>query len=165
MPVPILFSACLELDVPCLAIDPKNPQMVYAGLGEGAGLYKTTNGGELWEGVNYGIRVECPSYLQRVGQVRPGVSLMKPKRLVGGDYVSMGWTIITGIAVDPVEPQTVYASDYLLGVYMSTDGGLSWDTINDGLTTKAVTALNLSTDGRVLYAATSGEGVFKLELW
>ncbi len=48
---------------------------------------------------------------------------------------------------------------------MSTDGGASWMTINDGLSTKAVAALALSAYGRVLYAATSGEGVFRLELW
>jgi hypothetical protein len=103
--------------------------------------------------------------LQRVGQVRPGVSLVKPKRLIGGDYVSVPWTVITSIVIDPKEPQTVYAADYSLGVYMSTDGGLSWNSINDGLSTKAVTALALSADGWVLYAATSGEGVFRLELW
>ncbi|MBA7672648.1 Ycf48-like protein [subsurface metagenome] len=158
-------NGLMSLDVRSLAIDPENPEIVYAGLGEGAGLYKTTNGGELWEGVNYGIRVECPSYLQRVGEVRPGVSLVKPKRLVGGDYVSVPWTVITSIAIDPEEPQTVYAADYFLGVYLSTDGGLSWDTINDGLLTKAVTALALSADGWVLYAVTAGDGVFKLELW
>jgi len=48
---------------------------------------------------------------------------------------------------------------------MSTDGGESWTPINDGLSTKAVTSLALSADGWVLYAATSGEGVFRLELW
>jgi photosystem II stability/assembly factor-like uncharacterized protein len=158
-------SGLMSLDVRSLAIDTKNPETIYAGLGEGAGLFKTTDGGELWEGVNYGIRVECPSYLQRVGQVRPGVSLVKPKRLVGGDYVSVPWTVINSIAIDPVDPQTIYAADYFLGVYMSTDGGLSWDNINEGLSTKAVRALALSADGWVLYAATSGEGVFQLELW
>ena len=160
-----LSSGLMSLDVRSLAIDPRNPETVYAGLGEGAGLFKTTDGGKLWEGVNYGIRIECPSYLQRVGQVRPGVSLVKPKRLVGGDYVSVPWTVISSIVIDPQEPQTVYAADYSLGVYRSTDGGLSWLAINEGLSTKAVMALALSADGWVLYAATSGEGVFRLELW
>ncbi|MBA7613990.1 Ycf48-like protein [subsurface metagenome] len=160
-----ISNGLMSLDVRSLAIDPKDPEMVYAGLGEGAGIFKTTNGGELWEGINYGVRVECPSYLQRVGQMRPGVSLVKPKRLVGADYYSLPWTSIRSIVIDPVDTQILYAADFYLGVYMSTDGGESWTTINEGLSTKAVASLALSSDGRVLYAATSGEGVFRLELW
>jgi hypothetical protein len=34
--------------------------------------------------------------------------------------------------------------------------------MNEGLTTRAVTSLDISSDGRVLYAATAGEGVFRL---
>lgn len=46
---------------------------------------------------------------------------------------------------------------------MSTDGGISWDTINDGLSTKAVNSMAISANGKILYAATSGEGVFRLD--
>ena len=151
-------------DVRSLAIDPENPEIVYAGLGEGAGVFKTTNGGELWEAINYGIQVECPSYLQRVGQVSPGVSLVKPSRLQGVDYYSVPWTSIRSIVIDPTSTQTVYAADSYLGVYVSADGGASWHPVNDGLSTKAVATLALSADGQVLYAATSGEGVFRLDL-
>jgi len=158
-------SGLLSLDVRSLAIDPENPDVVYAGLAEGVGIFKTTNGGELWEAINAGIQVECPSFLQRVGQVQPGISLEKPKRVIGGEYYSIPWTNISSIVIDPVEPQTLYAADLHMGVYMSTDGGSNWTPINDGLSTKAVSSLALSADGWVLYAATSGEGVFRLELW
>ena len=158
-------SGLLSLDVRSLAIDPENPDVVYAGLAEGVGIFRTTNGGELWEAINAGIQVECPSFLQRVGQVQPGVSLEKPKRIIGGEYYSIPWTNISSIVIDPVEPQTLYAADLHLGVYISTDGGASWTPINDGLSTRAVSSLALSADGWVLYAATSGEGVFRLELW
>jgi len=158
-------NGLMSLDVRSLAIDSGNPEVVYAGLGEGAGIFKTTNGGELWEGINYGIRVECPSYLQRVGQVMPGVSLVKPRRFAGADYYSLPWTSIRSIVIDPNNTQIIYAADFYLGIYMSTDGGESWTPINEGLSTKAVFAMALSADGRVLYAGTSGEGVFRLELW
>ena len=42
-------------DVRSLAIDPKNPEVVYAGLGDGVGIFKTTNGGELWGEINTGL--------------------------------------------------------------------------------------------------------------
>jgi len=43
-----------------------------------------------------------------------------------------------------------------------TDVLFGQDTINDGLSTRSVTALALSIDGTVLYAATEGAGVFRL---
>ncbi len=155
----------MSLDIRSLAIDPYNPDIVYAGLGDGAGIYKTSDGGQLWEGINHGIRVECPSYLQRVGEVSPGMSLNLPVRIAGGDYYSLPWSSIESIVIDPVDTQTLYAADLYLGVYMSTDGGENWIAINDGLTTRAVKSLSLSADGWILYAATSGEGVFRLQLW
>ncbi len=36
--------------------------------------------------------------------------------------------------------------------------------INEDLSTKAVTAMSISSDGNVIYAATEGEGVFRLEV-
>ncbi len=158
-----ISGGLVSLDVRSLAIDLKNPEIVYVGLAEGAGIFKTTNGGEYWEGINSGIQVECPSFLQRVGQVKPGVSLTKTKRLTGKDYYSIPWTNIKSIVIDPINSEIVYAADYSLGVYMSTDGGISWDTINDGLSTKAVNSMAISANGKILYAATSGEGVFRLD--
>lgn len=159
-----ISGGLVSLDVRSLAIDLKNPEVVYVGLAEGAGVFKTTNGGEYWEGINSGIQVECPSFLQRVGQVKPGVSLTKTKRLTGKDYYSIPWTNIKSIVIDPINSEIIYAADYSLGVYMSTDGGISWNTINDGLSTKAVSSMAISADGKILYAATSGEGVFRLDL-
>ena len=153
----------VSLDVRSLAIDLKNSEVVYTGLGEGAGIFRTTNGGEYWEGINYGIQVECPSFLQRVGQVKSGVSLTKTKRLTGKDYYSIPWTSIKSIVIDSINSEIIYAADYSLGVYMSTDGGISWNPINDGLSTKAVSSMAISADGKILYAATSGEGVFRLD--
>jgi len=68
------------------------------------------------------------------------------------------------MVIDPLNPETLYAADFSLGVYVSADGGASWHPINDGLSTRAVRHLAISTNGKVLYAATSGEGVFRLDL-
>jgi hypothetical protein len=56
----------------------------------------------------------------------------------------------------------IYAGDHQSGVYMSIDGGNNWLPIKEGLSMKAVTALAISFDGKVLYAATEGSGVFRL---
>jgi hypothetical protein len=76
----------------------------------------------------------------------------------------MPWTVITDIVIHPLNPQILFASDQRLGVYMSTNGGETWLAINEGLSTKAVSALAISSDGRVLYATTVGERVFRLDL-
>src|SRR5262249_47548454 len=38
-----------------LAIDPKNPNIIYAGGGEGTGVYKSANGGDDWAQTSEGL--------------------------------------------------------------------------------------------------------------
>jgi photosystem II stability/assembly factor-like uncharacterized protein len=159
----LVNNGLASADVRSLAIDPQNPEVLYAGLGEGAGVFKSTNGGGLWGAANNGIDLVCPSYLLHVGRVQQGMSLeAPPRRFAGTDYYPVPWTSIWDIAIDPADSQTVYAADHRSGVYLSTDGGAVWTPINEGLSTRAVTALAISSDGEVLYAATEGEGVFRL---
>ncbi len=157
-------NGLVSADIRSLAIDPQNPEVVYVGLGEGAGIFKSTNGGELWRRSDTGVDIECPSYLLPIGRVKPGsISLEKPRRAMGADYYSVPWTSIWSIVIDPMNSQTLYAADHHKGVYLSTDGGANWVPISEGLSTKAVTALAISSNGKVLYAATEGEGVFRLD--
>ncbi|MFP4082198.1 MAG: VPS10 domain-containing protein [Candidatus Aminicenantes bacterium] len=149
-------------DVCSLSIDPRNPEILYAGLGEGAGIYKSTDGGDFWNSVNSGINIQCPSYLLSFGQVQKGISFQAPPKIVPSDYYSVPWTSIWDIVIDPTNSQSLYAADHQSGVYMSSDGGESWMPLNEGLSTKAVTALSISSDGQVIYAATEGGGVFRL---
>ena len=66
--------------------------------------------------------------------------------------------------LDPTNPLILYAADTFSGVYRSEDGGTTWAAINTGLRTRSVNALSISSDGQHLYAATEGEGVFRLDL-
>jgi photosystem II stability/assembly factor-like uncharacterized protein len=159
----LMNDGLASTDVRSLAIDPQNPEVVYAGLGEGAGIYKTTNGGVLWGEINTGLSIECPSYLLPIGRVPLGVSIEQPQTMpIVADYYSVPWTSIWSIVIDPTNRETVYAGDHHSGVYLSTNGGASWVPINDGLSTKEVTSMAISSDGKVLYATTEGEGVFRL---
>lgn len=67
---------------------------------------------------------------------------------------------------DKFRPATsvVYAADIQTGVYRSTDAGQTWIRMNDGLRTRAVKSVAISADGMTLYAATEGEGVFRIDL-
>lgn len=132
--------------VGAIAIDPTNPDIVYAGTGErdirgnisnGDGVYKTSDGGKTWQHI--GLR-ECDT--------------------------------ISTIVVDPKNPNNVYVAafghvyvkrdldtgkvtaDPNRGVYKSTDGGKTWNRI---LYRNEVTgAVDLSIDPnnpQVIYAA------------
>ncbi len=72
---------------------------------------------------------------------------------------------VSDVLFDPTKPDVMYAADLHSGVFRSNDGGGLWVRITDGLRTRAVNALAISTDGSTLYAATEGEGVFRLALW
>jgi photosystem II stability/assembly factor-like uncharacterized protein len=92
-----------DLRISTLVIDPKNPDIIYAGTGDrdnlaNDGIYKSTDGGRTWQSINAGLPVD-PS---------------------GRHY-----SILT-IAIDPTDSQTIYAGGFG-GLYKSIDGGQSWD--------------------------------------
>jgi len=72
--------------------------------------------------------------------------------------------VVRAIAVDPGNSQVLYAADFRAGVFRSQDSAGSWVKVNEGLRTRAVRSLAITSDGKVLYAATEGEGVFRLDL-
>jgi hypothetical protein len=53
----------------------------------------------------------------------------------------------------------------MVGQRATTAEELQTTVVPSVATVEAVRHLAISADGRVLYAATSGEGVFQLELW
>jgi photosystem II stability/assembly factor-like uncharacterized protein len=164
------FSAAKVTD---LAVDPNDAGTLYVACFEG--LYKTMDYGSTWTqvgGLPQGASV-------RTIAVHP----TDPQHLIAGLpnqglYLSQdggnSWKPITAglepngnhrdILFDPSDSTVVYTSDIISGVYRSEDAGETWRKINDGLTNRAATALSLSADGQHLYAATSGGGVFRLDL-
>ncbi|MFC1475223.1 FlgD immunoglobulin-like domain containing protein [Candidatus Zixiibacteriota bacterium] len=152
-------------DIRALVIHPSDTSIVYAGTGDGAGVFMSNNGGSSWSVLNTGIDLECPQYLLPFGKTNDGVSLTTPPKFVSNpDYYQAPWTSIRDIVIDPTNPSLMYAADYRTGVYTTSNGGTSWTTMNDSLTMRTATALALSADGSVLYAATFGGGVFRLPL-
>lgn len=135
-----------------LAVDPNNNQVMFAGSTTG-GLWKTTNGGQTWlpvfdnsPSLSIGCIVFEPgnSSTLYVGTGDPNVG--------GYPFIGTGiykttdggqtWTnlglgntyIISDIAIDPTNTNTIYAAamglpfvrDNNRGLYKSTDGGQTW---------------------------------------
>lgn len=123
-----------------LAIDPNNNNVLYLGT-DNDGLYKSIDGGDTWEKI---------------------VLNKLPEEYGIGDIV-----------IDPQNSNTIYIGtvDYFrlfvdrglvgdYGVYVSYDGGKSWDTFNEGLNHDGIFSLEIDTEERILYAGTRGGGVY-----
>jgi photosystem II stability/assembly factor-like uncharacterized protein len=157
-----------------LTVDRRNADVVFAAT-TNRGVLKTTDAGRHWSTANRGLpstRVLSIALkpdnsssvfagLDRGGLYRSGNAGVSWESTAAGMSPEAS---VTAIVFDPTDTQIMYAADLHSGVYRSKNGGRSWRPINSGLRTRAVNALSISTDGRTLYAATEGEGVYRLDL-
>ena len=159
-----------DANVTALAVDPQNPQRVYAATGN-QGLLWSEDGGRTWtQNLNdltlLSIVID-PAEPNRilVGLLFGGMRLSED----GGatwQVISSGImpeASIADIVFDPVRSGTVYAADRMAGVYLSQDGGRTWQALNTGLRMRSINGLALSPDGTYLYAATEGGGLYRLD--
>ncbi len=96
-----LDSPMNSLDVWRIAIDPIDPDIIFAGT-RPAALFRSTDGGAHWQKLPVEIAEECPN----VGVPR-----------------------VTALTVDPSNHRVVWAGLEVDGVRRSTDGGDSWTRI------------------------------------
>ena len=91
-----------------LAIDPVDPNIMFAGTGTPSkpGIYRSTDAGKSWGYRPMEIAEECPN----VGIPRP-----------------------TGIAVDPTDHRNVWVGLEVDGVRRSSDGGDTWTKVNGAI--------------------------------
>src|SRR3989442_7413525 len=123
--------------IAALAIDPQAPRTVYAGT-LGAGLFKSTNGGELWKAVTgfsqrfvstLAIDPQTPTTLYAgTGRCEAGTEGGVFKSTDGGQSWSAVLTLlhVCPLALDPNAPPTLYAGTGGAGVFKSTHRGASW---------------------------------------
>lgn len=99
-------SALDDYHIWALAINPSDPKVMFAGTRPSA-FFRSTDGGVSWEKLSVDLAEECPA-----------VTIPR----------------VTGVAIDPVDPMTVWAGVEVDGLHRSTDGGDTWERIESGLT-------------------------------
>lgn len=153
-----------------IAIHPANPNIVYAAA-PAAGVYKTTNGGIDWI-----LMTGLPTDMRAVAINPSNPQIVYAGALQGGVYRTTtggsSWSPfkvgmepndpILSLAIDPANPEVVWAGSRATGIYRWIPAEGLWTHVNSGLTTRSVQALAISPDGQVLYAASSGEGIFRM---
>jgi photosystem II stability/assembly factor-like uncharacterized protein len=163
-----------EANVVDLTVDPRNADVVFAAT-TNRGVLKTTDAGRHWSTENRGLPTsQVLSIALEPSSAKSVFAGLDRGGIYRSDNAGASWestaagmnpeASVTAIVFDPTGPEIMYAADRHSGVYRSSNGGRSWRPINSGLRTRAVNALSISTDGRTLYAATEGEGIYRLDL-
>ena len=187
-----------------IAIDPRNPFTVWVGTGEnnsqrsvawGDGVYRSDDGGKTWKNVGlknsehigqiaFDPRNSDSVYVASQGPLwGPGGDRGLFKTTDGGktwkNILSISEnTGVSDVAIDPNNPDTVYATSYQRrrhvftfidggpesAIYKSTDAGVTWNKLKAGLPTVDMGRIGLaisSVDTNVVYAtveAADGKG-------
>ncbi len=159
-------------DVLALVVDPQTPTVLYAGS-DGAGVFKSTDGGNQWRAVNqglaeylriYGLVIDPQTttmlYVEGVGRTPSASGVFKSTN--GGDsWRRLSEEIRSLPVIDPLTPTTLYSASSKL--HRSTDAGESWVEIDTNLPADFYIAL-LVVDPQTpstFYASTDDQGLFK----
>lgn len=146
-----------NLAVCTLAMDPNNPNIMYAGTGEGyynidalrgAGIFKSTDGGDRWE--QLASTANSQFYFINKLAHHPAQSNILLAATRNGLYRTIDcgetWTMVAtgGVSAtrsldvlfhrtNPEIALAAFGSFYTDGIYRSIDGGGTWQKVTDGL--------------------------------
>lgn len=112
-----LDSPMNTLPIWALAIDPVDPNILFAGTRPSA-LFRSRDGGGTWQQLAVPLAEECPN---------------------------VGIPRVTAIAIDPVDHRRVWAGIEVDGVRRSLDGGDTWEAITSGVKDPDIHNLAIST--------------------
>ena len=152
-----------------IALDPANHDIVYLGTTKPGAVHRSINGGQSWDPLGGLAYIISDLGIDINGQVVAATS--------DGLFKWDGnetWSLVPGfpeisttaIAIDnrPALP-VYYVGTEEQGVFVSEDGGSTWDSFNEGLKKSNITRLRLTDSSpRNLYAGTEDGGVWKTTL-
>jgi photosystem II stability/assembly factor-like uncharacterized protein len=149
-----------------LAIDPRNPDVLYAG---GPAVVKSVDGGRTWRKAG---PTRGPVFALAVDPAQPAIVYAGTAAgLVKSTDAGAGWQPLPGrldrrsveaLALDPADRRTLFAGTDR-GVFWSTDGGTRWRRFT-GLPRRPFVSLAVDRAAGVLYAGANGGGVYELDL-
>jgi photosystem II stability/assembly factor-like uncharacterized protein len=183
--------AAPPLAIESLAASPTDPKRLYAGgfedvYGGKSQMWMSTDGALSWQHVatfpdrpptrNFGGGCCSGVYAIAVDAATPShvsAGLAQPPYVMRSDDGGATWARanaglgigeVRSIVIDPVNPSTLYVSQWGSGVYRSVDRSATWQALDEGLTDDRVWQVALDPlDPARIYAATA-EGLFRADL-
>ena len=141
---PLTDGEC-SLAMGSIAIDPVDPEIVYAGTGEqnyqrdsyyGCGVLRTLDGGTTWE------QLGTDPFVRKTATT-------------GGAYIAR--VVVDRATAGSADSTTVLVASSF-GLFRSTDSGRTWEEVLEG---RATDLLAHPTDSTVFFAAVQEEGVYR----
>jgi len=130
-------STCSAIDA--IVVMPDNPEVIWV-AGDG-GVQYTRDDGVTWSG-------NVISYLEEVANSKKNLNENNPPKVMGLD-------------IHPNNPNIILAASTNEGMFRSSDGGLTWERINNGLNSLKLHHVHFApSNGNVAYV-TSHDGIFR----
>ncbi len=156
------MTECLKV-----AIDPINTQTVYAATAYG--IFKSDDGGRIWKEKNHGLESTFTSsvfvdrFNPRIVYCASEAGLYKSSNgAESWELFGLGGKGIRTILQSVHDINTMFVGTEDDGIFVSTDSGKNWKSINEGLESMTIYCLAQgSSRDRVLYAGTFRGGVYK----
>lgn len=142
-----------------VALDPRSPDTVYAEpIGEG--VYRSTNGGASWSPIQM---AGFPVVVGPGSVLWTGPSLKSYDQ--GNTVIQTRWSDAWGaeaLAVDPRNPDVVYAGHVFGGISKTVDGGNTWQKRNEGFWASTVRSLAVAPGSpSTVYASAWAQGLYR----
>jgi photosystem II stability/assembly factor-like uncharacterized protein len=165
-----------------VAIDPQDPNTVYAGstgysAGGGGQIYHSTDGGDTWTPLNpHFTMLTVWGQPQLIGDPA-NPSTAYAATWLGGTWkttdAGQTWALLdkaprssTALSLDPTNPDVIYAADRTAPqVWKSTDGGGTWTAVANFSSTGAFMLNRVLVAGSAVYASTFGPGIHDGKLY
>ena len=150
-----------------LEVDPRNPDLVYAGSREG--FFISRDRGDTWESQD----ALLPFDVRTIEPLAAGVLVGTWAAGVFQKTVSDAWVPwnegltninISGFVINPADPRMMVATTWGAGLYVTRDGGKNWHLSDSGITNKMTidTVISPGKPSRI-YTTSDGRGIFLSE--
>lgn len=120
-----------------LAVDPLNPLVIYASRWR-QGVYRSTDGGQNWELLAGGLFDTQIFDLDARPDTGGVLYIATPSGIFESVDAGSAWNLLdtpkraSEVAIDPVDPDRMFASTEGNGIWRSTDGGQTWQRLTNG---------------------------------